>query len=233
MSNDFFDPHFDCFPPSEPGEEVQLFYFLVNLFLLQPVFEVNELNGFTSEVVTEALFTYRVVLEMGQFVFGFDLLIVDDFQLVDILRFRSCGTVPDQVQKLVDVWYVFRYQRNVLLQRWRLQTPHLVWLRLGWFLSSLVGLFLDNFILFLSSWVFFLWVIEKSAFFPTSLLLSLMPWHLFHQSLRHSGLILSQNRFVLVKWTVKNHIFLRFSIRPFVTVKIYRRLRYPTNNFSI
>ena len=126
MSNDFFDPHFDSFPPSEPGEEVQLFYFLVNIFFLQPVFEVNKLNGFTPKVVTEALFTYRVVLEMGQFVFDFDLLVVDDFELVDVVGFGRGGRVADQVQKLVDVWYVFGYQRNVLLQRRRLQTPHLV-----------------------------------------------------------------------------------------------------------
>ena len=104
MSDDFFDPHFDGFPPSEPGEEVEFFDFLVYLFLLKPFVKIDELDGFASEVMAKSFFTDCVVFEVGILIFGFDMLVVDDFQLVNVIGFWCCGGMADQVQELVDVW---------------------------------------------------------------------------------------------------------------------------------
>lgn len=180
MPDDFFDPHFDGFPSSEAGEEVEFFDFLIDLFFLEPVLEVDELDGFSVEVVAESFFADGVVLEIGLFVFGLDLLVVDDFKLVDIVGFGSGGGMTDEVKELIDVGDVFGDQWDVLLQGWRLQVSDGQRLRLIKFLFGFLCLFLDNLILLLSCWLYLLSIVKKTTLILTFLFLFHMPRHLLH-----------------------------------------------------
>ena len=109
MPDNLFNPHFDSFPTSKSGKEFQLFDFLINLFFFQPFLQVNKLNGFTTKIMTKPLFTNRIILKVGIFIFLLDLLIVNNFQLINILLLRLWlwWSVTNKVQKLIYIWYVF------------------------------------------------------------------------------------------------------------------------------
>ncbi len=85
MSNDLFDPHFDCFPPPKPTKEIELFYLLIYLFFLQPLIQVDEFDRLSIVVVTKTFLGYCVVLEIRLFVLGFYSLVVDYLELVNVV----------------------------------------------------------------------------------------------------------------------------------------------------
>jgi len=78
MPNDLFNPHFNHFPASEPVEEVKFLDFLINLFFLQPLMQLDKLDWFSIKIVTEPFFTNRIILEIGLFIFGLYFLVIDN-----------------------------------------------------------------------------------------------------------------------------------------------------------
>jgi hypothetical protein len=86
VPDNLFDPHLDGFPPAEPGEEVEFLNIFIGGFFLKPVLQIDELNRLSPDVMTEALLADGVILKIGFLVFGLYLLVVDDFQLVDVVR---------------------------------------------------------------------------------------------------------------------------------------------------
>ena len=84
MPNNFLNPHFNCLPPSEAIEEVELFDFLVDLFFLNPLCQINKLAWFAIGIMTESFFTDSIILEIVLFIHLSDFLIVNNIELVYI-----------------------------------------------------------------------------------------------------------------------------------------------------
>lgn len=89
MSDNFFDPHFNSFPPSEPGEEVNFFNFFILFLLFQPVMQIDKLNRLSTQIVAETFLADRIIFKVGVLVFSPNILIIDDLQLVQVSRLWS------------------------------------------------------------------------------------------------------------------------------------------------
>ncbi len=226
VPDNFLNPHLDSFPPAKSWKEVKPLDILIRGLFLQPILQLNKIHWLATQIMTKPLLAYRVILEPRILFLGLDLLVVDYLHLVDVVRVWGGGWLTHQVQELVDVWDVFCYQGNVLLERVGLQAGERVGLCVGWVLCWLWALFLYDLVAPLSWWVRFIPIGKKPALLPTHLFLFPVPGHFLHQSLCHLGLILPQNWIVLVKWTVKHHLLLWLWVCSLMRVKVYRCLRY-------
>ena len=97
LACDSSSPHLKGLPTTEAVEELESLDFGVEGLFLSPLHDLQEVLRFPSHVLTEALPTDCVVLEVKLSFMRPDGLKVDQFQLVDVLL-----TASHQIQELLN-----------------------------------------------------------------------------------------------------------------------------------